>query len=91
MQLSDLKQTWSELTRSQKLAIIEESNDRRIQAFEQRKSSSKKKRKKKKSKKSSRKRKKSTPKTAEELMELKKKMSKEEWENFKMMVNSGQL
>lgn len=91
MQLSDLKTTWSNLTRSQKLDIISKSNDRRLEAFENRKKKSSKSRKKSKKKKSRKRKKTYTPSTPEGLMALKEKMSEEEWENFKMMVNSGQL
>lgn len=90
MKLKHLKEPWSELNRREKLSIIETSNERRVEAFEKRKSKGRKSKKKSKKKKSS-KRKKRTPSTPEELMELKKKMSKEEWENFKMMVGTGQL
>jgi len=89
MRLNNLKTPWNKLTRSSKIAIIEKSNRRRIEAFKNR-SSKKTKKKKKKSKKRG-KGKRKAPSTAEGLMALKKKMSKEEWENFKMMIDSGQL
>lgn len=87
MQLTDLKQQWHQLTRTQKLEIVERSNVRRAEAFEIRKNKGRKKSKKKSSSKS-RKRKKSTPKTAEGLARLLKDMSPEEVENFKLMIQT---
>lgn len=84
MQLSDLKKPWSKLGRGEKISIIEESQQRRIQAAEQAKKKKSKSRSKKKSKK--KKKSKNVKKTPKQLMKLKNSMSTEEWENFKMMT-----
>jgi len=89
MRLENLKQPWSDKNRAEKISLIERTQEKRLKAFEARKKKkSKKSKSKSKSKKKSRKSKSYTkPKTPEELMKMKKNMSKEEWENFKMMVN----
>jgi G3E family GTPase len=88
MKLSDLRQTWSEMNRGERITLIQESQNNREKIFEARRK--KKSKKKKKRKKGSKKRKTYTkPKTPEELMKMKEDMSTEEWENFKMMINLG--
>lgn len=85
MRLEHLKKTWSQLNRGERISIIEASQERRLKAFNGRKKRATKSKKKKKRK--SKKRKSYTkPKSPEQLMKMKKKMSKEEWENFKLMV-----
>lgn len=83
MQLAEYKPRWDTLTRTQKLEIIEDSNDRRLQAFEV---SKQKKRSGGRSKSTRKRSSRGTPKTAEGFMELLKKMSPEERENMKMAL-----
>lgn len=82
MKLSQLRKSWIACSDREKLELIEETNERRIQAFEIKK---KKKSKKRKSG-GGKKRKSSTPKTPEGLMELMKNMSPEEKKNFQLMI-----
>ncbi len=84
MQLADLKKQWNQLNRREKLEIIESSNLRREQAFEE----SQKKKRRKSSKKRKKKSRKRSPKTAEGLARLLKDMTPEERENFNLMVQT---
>lgn len=86
MQLNNLKQSWHELTDDDKIELIEQTNERRRQAFvidTEKKTRKKSASKAKKAKRGSSR----VPTSPEGLLKLMEKMTPEEKENFKLMIN----
>lgn len=87
MRLAQLKKSWTMMSVTEKLDLIEQTNDRRMETFQIRTTKAVKKK-----RKASTSRKKSVSKkakTPEGLLELMKNMTPEEKKNFQLMIQLG--